>query len=72
MTDLTMHGAARACGKDTALHQRQSCIELVSEIGRATAVIGESRDCRQDVLVTARTTETRSSRKQPDTMEVTK
>src|SRR5258708_10886362 len=54
MADLTMHGAACACREDPAIDQCQCCVELLGEIGRATAVISESSHGRQSVLIAAR------------------
>jgi hypothetical protein len=51
---LTVHGAARACREDSAIHQCQSCVELFSEICCPTAVMGESGYSRQNVLIPAR------------------
>src|SRR6266540_7354244 len=59
MADLTVHGAACACREDPAIDQCQSCVELLGEIGRPTAVIGESSHSRQSVLIPARPPEAR-------------
>src|SRR5882672_12845342 len=53
VADLTVHGAARAGREYPTIDQCQSCIELLGEIGRATAVIGESGYGRQNVLIPA-------------------
>src|SRR6266702_7260903 len=59
MADLTVHGAACARREDSAIDQRQSCVELLGEIGRAAAVVSESWDSRQSVLIPARSPEAR-------------
>src|SRR6266852_5457293 len=59
MADLTVHGAACARREDPAIDQCQSCVELLGEIGRATAVISESSHSRQSVLIPARPSEAR-------------
>src|SRR5215467_3748010 len=59
MADLAVHGATRACREDPAIDQCQSCVELLGEIGRPAAVIGESSHSRQSVLVPARSPEPR-------------
>src|ERR1700730_14535389 len=59
MADLAVHGAAGACREDPAIDQCQSCVELLGEIGRSTAVISESRHRRQSVLIPARPSEAR-------------
>src|SRR2546429_164645 len=59
MADLAVHGATRPCREDPTIDQCQSCVELLGEIGRATAVIGESSHSRQNVLVPARPPEAR-------------
>ena len=46
MADLTVHGTARAGGEDPAIDQCQSCVKLLGEIGRPTAVIGERSHSR--------------------------
>src|ERR1700730_3571471 len=46
-----MHGAARPCREDPAIDQCQSCVELLGEIGRPAAVIGESGHSRQSILI---------------------
>ena len=55
VADLAVHRAARARREDPAIDQRQRRVELVGEIGRAPAVIGERRDSRQGVLIAALT-----------------
>src|SRR5215467_2797344 len=59
MADLPVHGAARACRESPTIDQCQSGVELLGEIRRPTAVIGESSHGRQSVLIPARPPETR-------------
>ena len=62
LADLTMHGAARACRENPAIDQCQSCVELVGEIGRPAAVIGESSHSRESVLIAVLPPEAPTSR----------
>jgi hypothetical protein len=59
MADLSVHGVACACREDRAIDQCQSCVELVGERDRPTAVISESSRSRQSVLIPARPPEAR-------------
>src|ERR1700738_4885320 len=44
---------------DERTPRSESCIELIREISRAAAVIGESRDGRQNILIPALTSKAR-------------
>src|SRR6266852_6347621 len=59
MADLTVHGAACARREDPAIDECQSRVELLGEIGRATAVISVSSHSRQSVLIPPRPPEAR-------------
>ena len=41
LADFAAHRPARACGQDTTIDQFQNCIELLDEIFRPTAVVGD-------------------------------
>src|SRR5947208_14036554 len=53
MASFPLHVAVRIGREDAAIDQSQRRVELLSEIFRASAVIGESGDGRQGVLIAA-------------------
>src|SRR6516165_5064616 len=57
MAYLAVHRASRSCRESPTIDQRQSRIQLLSEIGSPAAIIGEGRNRRQNVLIPARPTE---------------
>src|ERR1700687_3987329 len=59
LADFAVHGAVRRRREGTAIDQLQRRIKLLGEVLRAAAIVGERRDRREHVLISALASKTR-------------